>query len=48
MVDIGLMRYLRGMPVDVEYTRTDLLDIYRGAMAEQFVGRELILESDIC
>lgn len=43
MVDIGLMRYLTGMPVDVEYTRTDLLDIYRGAAAEQFVGQELVL-----
>jgi uncharacterized protein len=43
MVDIGLMRYLTGMPVDVEYTRTDLLDIYRGAVAEQFVGQELVL-----
>jgi predicted AAA+ superfamily ATPase len=31
------------MPVDVEYRRTDLLDIYRGAVAEQFVGQELSL-----
>jgi len=29
------------MPVDVEYRKTDLLNIYRGAMAEQFVGQEL-------
>jgi predicted AAA+ superfamily ATPase len=43
MVDIGLMRYLSGMPVDVEYSKSDLLDIYRGAMAEQFVGQELML-----
>ena len=43
MVDVGLMRYLTGMPVDVEYGKTDLLDIYRGAMAEQFVGQEMIL-----
>lgn len=43
MVDIGLMRYLSGMPVDVEYSKANMLDIYRGAMAEQFVGQELML-----
>ncbi len=41
MLDIGLMRYMSGMPSDVEYARTDLLAIYRGAMAEQFVGQEM-------
>ncbi len=41
MVDIGLMRHLTGMPVDVEYGKADLLNIYRGAMAEQFVGQEM-------
>ena len=43
MVDIGLMRHLTGMPVDVEYGKADLLNIYRGAMAEQFVGQEMVL-----
>lgn len=43
MVDIGLMQYLSGMPVDVEYGKADLLSIYRGAMAEQFVGQEMVL-----
>lgn len=41
LTDIGLMRYLSGMSVDVEYTRSDLLAIYRGAIAEQFVGQEM-------
>jgi len=41
MVDIGLMQHLCGMPVDIEYNRSDLLAIYQGAMAEQFVGQEL-------
>lgn len=41
LVDIGLMRYLSGMPVDVEYSKPDLLSMYRGAMAEQFVGQEM-------
>ncbi len=43
MVDIGLMRYLSNMPVDVEYSKTALLSIYRGAMAEQFVGQEMLV-----
>jgi len=43
LIDIGLMRYLSGMPVDVEYGKTDLLNIYNGAMAEQFVGQEMLL-----
>lgn len=42
MVDIGLMQHLCGMPVDVEYARTDLLAIHQGVMAEQFVGQELV------
>ena len=41
MLDIGLLRYLSGMPADLEYAKTDLLAIYRGAMAEQFVGQEM-------
>lgn len=43
LVDIGLMRHLTGMPVDVEYGKADLLTIYSGAMAEQFVGQEMVL-----
>ena len=42
MVDIGLMQHLCGLPVDVEYAKADLLGIYQGAMAEQFVGQELV------
>lgn len=43
MLDIGLMRYLSGMPNDIEYVKSDLLAIYRGAMAEQFVGQEMLV-----
>jgi predicted AAA+ superfamily ATPase len=42
MLDIGIMRYLSGMPNDIEYAKSDLLAIYRGAMAEQFVGQEML------
>lgn len=45
MVDIGLMRHLSQMPVNIEYNK-DLLDVYRGAMAEQFVGQEMIISQD--
>ena len=46
MVDIGLMRYLTGMPSDVEFQKTELLSIYQGAMAEQFVGQEMLLSQN--
>ncbi len=49
MVDIGLWHHLCGLKVDREFALNDLLAIYRGAMAEQFVGQELMVsqESDI-
>lgn len=43
LLDVGLMRSLSGLPDDVEYARGDLLAIYRGAMAEQFVGQEMLI-----
>ncbi|MBV5329051.1 MAG: ATP-binding protein [Chlorobium sp.] len=43
MLDIGLMRYLSGMPNNIEYVKSDLLAIYRGAMAEQFIGQEMLV-----
>lgn len=43
MVDVGLWQHLCGMKVESEYAKTDLLDVYRGAMAEQFVGQELMV-----
>ena len=42
LVDIGLMQSLCGMHVPTEYAKRDLLDVYEGAMAEQFVGQELL------
>lgn len=43
MVDIGLMQHLCGVPVDIEYSKSNLLSIYEGAMADQFVGQEMVL-----
>lgn len=42
MVDVGLMQRLCGLRADVEYARSDLLQVYHGALAEQFVGQELL------
>lgn len=45
-LDVGLWQHLCGMRTDVEYAKVDLLDVYRGAMAEQFVGQELLVSQD--
>ncbi|MBU1186818.1 MAG: AAA family ATPase [Acidobacteria bacterium] len=42
IVDIGLWQHLNGLDVAKEYPKTDLLTIYQGAMAEQFVGQEIL------
>jgi predicted AAA+ superfamily ATPase len=41
VVDVGLMHRLAGLPSTVELAKTDLLGIYNGAVAEQYVGQEL-------
>ncbi len=41
-VDIGLMQNLCGIQAGEEYYKKDLLDIYNGSLAEQFVGQEII------
>jgi len=41
MVDIGFIRSLNDVPANLEYKKNDLLSIYNGALAEQFVGQEL-------
>lgn len=46
MVDIGLWQYLCGMRFDVEFQKDNLLSIYNGAMAEQFVGQELMISQN--
>ncbi len=43
MIDIGLWQHLCGINIEAEYPKTDLLSIYRGAMAEQFVGQEMMI-----
>ncbi len=43
MIDIGLWQHLCGINAEAEYPKTDLLSIYQGAMAEQFVGQEVMI-----
>lgn len=40
-LDIGLMQRLSGLPVPENYFQINLLDIYKGKLAEQFVAQEI-------
>lgn len=42
MLDIGLLSRMNGFAISSEYNKTDLLSVFRGTMAEQFVGQELM------
>ena len=42
MLDLGLMQSLAHLPVNREIQQTDLLAIFRGKLAEQFVAQELL------
>jgi len=42
MLDIGLLQCLCQVPADLELRQDDLLAMYRGKLAEQFVAQELI------
>lgn len=46
MLDIGIMNFLCGIYKTDEYFSNDLLGIYRGAMAEQFVGQEIAVNQN--
>ncbi len=41
MLDIGLMQRICQVPVDMELRQKNLLSMYRGKLAEQFVAQEL-------
>jgi len=42
MLDIGLMQRLCQVPVELELQQENLLVMYWGKLAEQFVGQELL------
>jgi uncharacterized protein len=43
MLDIGLMQRLCQVPVELELQQENLLAMYRGKLAEQFVAQELLV-----
>ena len=42
LVDTGILRALNQLPSNVEYMKNDLLQMYHGALAEQFAGQEIL------
>jgi predicted AAA+ superfamily ATPase len=42
LLDIGLLQRICKLPVDLEYREENLLSIYRGKLAEQFVAQEIL------
>ena len=42
VADVGLMQRLAGLPPSIALRQEDLLAIHNGAVAEQFVGQELV------
>jgi len=46
MVDLGLLHRLTGGALDAAFATADLLGIYKGALAEQYVGQELRAAGD--
>ncbi|MEZ4886130.1 MAG: ATP-binding protein [Chitinophagales bacterium] len=42
LLDIGLLARLSGLSLAVEYQKNQLLTLFKGALAEQFVGQELL------
>lgn len=47
LLDIGLMQRLCRIPVDEEIKHSDLLNIYRGKLAEQFAAQEMLTADDL-
>ncbi|HIP35942.1 MAG TPA: DUF4143 domain-containing protein [Crocinitomix sp.] len=44
-LDIGLMNYINGLSKEIALSK-DITDVYKGALAEQFVGQEFLTLSD--
>jgi uncharacterized protein len=45
LLDIGLLQRICQVPVELEWKQDDLLAMYRGRLAEQFVAQELLAKS---
>ena len=45
LLDLGILRALNDIPANIEFKKNDLLSMYNGALAEQFVGQEFVSSS---
>ena len=45
-LDVGLIQFASGVDFKDELIRNDLLNVYKGAIAEQFVGQELFISQN--
>jgi hypothetical protein len=43
LLDVGIMNFLCGIQPNEEFINSDLLSIYRGALAEQYVAQEFAI-----
>jgi len=41
-LDVGLLARISGIPISSEYNKNTLLAMFKGALAEQFIGQEII------
>jgi uncharacterized protein len=46
LLDVGLLCNISGIVIGQEYLKPDLLSIFPGALAEQFVGQEILAAKD--
>jgi len=46
MLDVGLLGSLLGVSRSIEYQKSGLLSVFQGAMAEQFVGQEMLASTN--
>ncbi|MBN3035259.1 MAG: hypothetical protein JW861_06710 [Bacteroidales bacterium] len=42
LVELGFLRVFNNLPAHIEFMKNDLLSMYNGALAEQFVGQEMV------
>lgn len=46
LLDVGLLGSFHGVSRSLEYSKTELLSFFHGALAEQFIGQEILSATD--
>lgn len=46
LLDVGLLGSFHGVSRSLEYSKTELLSFFQGALAEQFIGQEILSATD--